>query len=270
MVTNLSLVKSVPKTFDELSTTALALKKAGKVTVPFAMPGGDTYHNEPLLTGLGGYIFGTNPNGTYNPKKVGLFNPTFAKNTSYIESWNKSGLLSSKVTYDIAKEAFKTGKSPYWVTGAWELGTIRALPFKYAITAVPQIMKDITATPFLGAQGFMVTKYAATHGVQSGAASLVAEYIPTAAAQAKIYALSKDQRLPANIAANKTIAVKNPRLAAFQKAGLGGQPMPNIPQMDSVWGATNKAWTDSLAGASAVPAKKAWAQAQATVVKAIG
>ena len=59
-------------------------------------------------------------------------------------------------------------------------------------------------------------------------------------------------------------------LKAFGSAGVGGVPMPNVPQMASVWSALGGAWVNSTKGAGAVPAQKAFAQAQATVVKAIG
>ncbi|MDO8306777.1 MAG: extracellular solute-binding protein [Actinomycetota bacterium] len=270
LVTNASLIKTQPKTFAELSKMALALKKAGKVTVPFAVPqgaNGDAYHMYPLFSGLGGYIFGTNPSGSVNPKKVGLDNATFRKNQNLINAWNKSGLINSKVDYGIAKDAFVAGKAPFWITGPWEINdTIKKLGFKYRITAVPTIVDGITPVPFLGAQGFMVTKFAAIHGVQIGANSLVAEYMSTAPAQAKLAAANG--RTPANLIAAK--AVSDPQLKAFGAAGVGGVPMPNVPQMASVWSALGGAWVNSTKGAGATPAQKAFAQAQATVVKAIG
>jgi arabinogalactan oligomer/maltooligosaccharide transport system substrate-binding protein len=66
LITNASLIKTQPKTFQELSTQALALKKAGKVDIPLAVQqgaGGDAYHMYPMFTGLGGYIFGTTAKG---------------------------------------------------------------------------------------------------------------------------------------------------------------------------------------------------------------
>ena len=269
MITNAGLVKTQPKTFDAVSVEALALKKAGKATVPFAVPqgaNGDAYHMYPLFSGLGGYVFATNPSGSVNPKKVGLDNPTFRKNQEIINGWNKTGLINSKVDYGIAKDAFVAGKAPFWITGPWELDALKALKFKYRITAVPAIVNGITPVPFLGAQGFMVTKFAATHGVQTGANSLVAEYMATAPAQAKLAAANG--RTPANLVAAK--AVSDPVLKAFGSAGVGGVPMPNVPQMASVWSALGGAWVNSTKGAGAVPAQKAFAQAQATVVKAIG
>lgn len=269
MITNSSLIKSQPKSFADLSKQALALKKSGKVTVPFAVPqgtNGDAYHMYPLFSGLGGYVFGTNPSGSVNPKKVGLDNPTFRKNSNLINEWNKTGLINSKVDYGIAKDAFVAGKAPFWITGPWEYDALKDLKFKYRVTTVPNIVSGQNTVPFLGAQGFMVTKYAAGHGVLAGANSLVAEYMSTPAAQEKLAGLNK--RTPANKKAAANLS--DPLLKAFAAAGVGGVPMPNVPEMASVWGALGGAWVNSTKGAGAVPAQKAFAQAQASVKKSIG
>ncbi len=268
MITNANLIKTQPKTWAELSTQALALKKKGKVTVPFAVPqgaNGDAYHMYPMFSGLGGYIFGTNPSGSVNVKTVGLDNPTFRKNQNQINVWNKTGLINSKVDYGIAKTAFTTGKSPFWITGPWELEAIKALPFKYRVTTVPPMVNGITPVPFLGAQGAMVTKYAAQHGVQIGANALVTQFMAGAQFQAKLAAA--DGRTPANKIA--AASVSDPVLKAFSAASTGGVPMPNVPQMASVWGALGGAWVNSTKGKGAIPAQKSFAQAQATVKKAI-
>jgi arabinogalactan oligomer / maltooligosaccharide transport system substrate-binding protein len=268
MITNAKLIPTQPKTWADLSTEALALKKAGKATVPFAVPqgaNGDAYHMYPLFSGLGGYIFGSNPSGSVNVKQVGLDNPTFRANQNQINVWNKTGLINSKVDYGIAKTAFTTGKSPFWITGPWELEAIKALPFKYRVTTVPPMVNGITPVPFLGAQGAMVTKYAAQHGVQTGANALVTQFMASAKYQANLAAA--DGRTPANKVA--AAAVSDPVLKAFSAASTGGIPMPNVPQMASVWGALGGAWVNSTKGAGAMPAQKAFAQAQATVKKAI-
>ena len=269
MITNAKLVPTQPKTFAQLSTAALALKKAGKVTVPFAVPqgtNGDAYHMFPLFSGLGGYVFGKTSTGAVNIKDVGLDNATFKKNAHFIDEWNKTGLINSKVDYGIAKTAFTTGKSPFWITGPWELEAIKALPFKYRVTTVPKIVNTLNTIPFLGAQGMMVTKYAAEHGVQTGANALVTQMMATPTFQSKLAAA--DGRTPANLEAAKKVT--DPVLKAFGAAGVGGTPMPNVPQMSSVWTALGGAWVNSTKGAGATPAAKAFATAQAQVKKAIG
>jgi arabinogalactan oligomer / maltooligosaccharide transport system substrate-binding protein len=269
MITNKKLVPVAPKTFDELSKMALALKKAGKVTVPFAVQqgsGGDAYHMEPLFTGLGGYVFGQNPNGSFNPKNVGLYNPTFAKNAHMIDEWNASGLISSAVTADVAKNAFLSGKAPFWITGPWFAPDLSKVKFPYTITKVPTIVPGINPMPFGGAQGAWVTKWAQVHGVQLGANTLVTSLFASPTFQLNLY--KNDGRMPANLVAQKGVTDK--RLAAWAAAGRGAVPMPNIPQMDAVWGALGGAWVNSTKGKSAIPAAKAFAQAQAAVKKTIG
>jgi len=271
LITNSSLIKTQPKTFAELSSQALALKKAGKVTIPLAVQqgaGGDAYHMYPLFTGLGGYIFGTTPTGRYNTRNVGIANKRFLGNAGLIDQWNKSGLINSKVTGDIAKDAFLKGQAPFWITGPWNLSDLldpAKTKVKFRITAVPPIVAGLKPVPFFGSQGVMLTKYAAAHGVESAARSLVSEYMATEKAQFQLSALN--DRYPANKAA--AARVTNRPLKAFGLAGAGGVPIPNIPQMNSVWGPLGAAWVNSTKGKGATPAAKSFAQAQVAVKKAV-
>ena len=57
-------------------------------------------------------------------------------------------------------------------------------------------------------------------------------------------------RAPANTKAKAS----DPYLAQFGAAGKGGVPMPNIPQMDSVWRTSAQAWVKSTKGAGATQA----------------
>jgi maltose-binding protein MalE len=223
----------------------------------------------PLFTGLGGYIFGTSANGAYSTKNIGIDNKTFAKNSGMINEWNKSGLINSKVTGDIAKAAFLAGKAPFWITGPWNLSDIKdpakSKVKKYRITAVPPIVDGLKPVPFVGSQGFMLTSFAAAHGVESAARSMVQEFMATEKAQYNLSA--QNDRYPANTKA--AARVSNPQLKAFGLAGTGGVPIPNIPQMNSVWGPLGTAWVSSTSGASATPAAKSFAQANSAVKKAI-
>ena len=67
-----------------------------------------------------------------------------------------------------------------------------------------------TAVPFLGVQGFMVTKFATTHGVESQARDLVGAYMMTPDAQVALAAANG--RFPANTVAGKR--VNDPVLAS--------------------------------------------------------
>jgi arabinogalactan oligomer/maltooligosaccharide transport system substrate-binding protein len=75
-------------------------------------------------------------------------------------------------------------------------------------------------------------------------------------------------RPPANLNAAKL--VKDPILAAFGKAGVGGVPLPNIPQMNSVWSELGGAWVKATRGAGAVPARTAFRTAARNIANKIG
>jgi arabinogalactan oligomer / maltooligosaccharide transport system substrate-binding protein len=129
---------------------------------------------------------------------------------------------------------------------------------------VPKIVD--ASVPFLGVQGAMVTKYADPHGVGGLAEDFVSNYLTTPAAQLAL-ALANG-RYPANTVAGKQ--VHDPVLAQFGQAGTGGVPMPNIPQMASVWQDLGAAWFKATKGAGAQPAKSAFVTAARSIADKIG
>ena len=122
------------------------------------------------------------------------------------------------------------------------------------------------AVPFLGVQGAMVTKFSTVHGVESLAKDLVANEMMKPSFQLDMEA--QNQRYPANKIAGKE--VNDPVLKEFGKAGLGGVPMPNIPQMGSVWADLGGAWVNATKGAGATPARVAFTTAAHNIAAKIG
>jgi arabinogalactan oligomer / maltooligosaccharide transport system substrate-binding protein len=267
LVTNTKLAK-VPKTFADLEKQALAAKKKMKTQVGIAVQQGqgDAFHMYPFFSGLGGYVFGTNKAGNLDASDIGIANPRFLRNTSLIDKWNKEGLIRSQVNDSIAKDLFLKGRAAYWITGPWFLADIRKSGVKYAVSGFPQIVPGIKSVPFLGVQGFMVTKFAAPHGVESLAKDLVANYMMQPSAQLRL--ASANDRFPANRRA--AALVKDKDLKAFGAASVGGVPMPNIPQMASVWQDLGAAWVRSTKGSGSTPARRSFIAAQRSIAQKIG
>jgi arabinogalactan oligomer/maltooligosaccharide transport system substrate-binding protein len=264
LVVNTKLAK-VPTSFSQLETEALAVKKSKHQTFGIAVQqgsGGDAYHMYPFFSGLGGYIFGTNKAGNLDPSDIGVANPTFLKNAHLIDKWNKEGLISSKVDGSAAQNAFLKGQSAFWITGPWNSDTLKKSGLSFKIIQVPAIAKP--SVPFLGVQGFMVTKFAAVHGVDAAAKDLVTSFMASAGPQTTLAAANG--RPPANIKAKSS----DPVLAQFSNASKGGVPMPNIPQMSSVWGDLGQAWVRSTKGAGAMTAAKSFKAAARSIAAKIG
>jgi arabinogalactan oligomer/maltooligosaccharide transport system substrate-binding protein len=266
LITNLKLAK-VPSTWASLEAQALAAKKKTKAPVGIAVQqgsGGDAYHMYPFFTSLCGYIFGKNSAGNLDPSNLGVANKKFLANAATIDRWNKTGLIRSTVTDGIAKTLFTSGKTAYYVTGPWFLDDIKKSGVKFAVSAFPN--NKCKTQPFTGVGGLAVTKFAGTHGVESLAKDFVANYMMQAGPQFTHYSVGG--RLPANTQAASRI--KDPYLKGFATAGAVGNPMPNIPQMASVWSDLGAAWVRSTRGAGAIPARKSFIAAQKSIALKIG
>jgi maltose-binding protein MalE len=255
----------VPTTFAQLESEALAAKKKTHLSFGICVQqgsDGDAYHMYPFFSGLGGYIFGTNKAGNLNPKDVGVANPTFIRNTTLIDKWNREGLINSQTDYSICDTAFTRSQTPFWITGPWALSDIQKAGIAFKVVQVPPIAKP--SVPFLGVDGLVVTKFATTHGVDTAAKDLVANYFSTASAQTQL--AGAGARPPANLKAKASTSV----LAQFAKAGKGGVPMPNIPQINQVWGDLGQAWVRSTKGPGAMPAARSFKGAALAISYKLG
>ena len=190
----------------------------------------------PFFSGLGGYVFGTNKAGNLDPSDIGVANPAFLKNAPLIDKWNKEGLINSKVDATAAQNAFLKQQAAFWITGPWNIDTLKKGGLSSRSSRCPKIVKP--SVPFLGVQGFMVTKFATATASRPLAKDFVANYMATPAPQLQLAAANG--RSPANTTAGSKSS--DPVLAQFGSASKGGVPMPNIPQMNSVWGDLGQAW----------------------------
>jgi arabinogalactan oligomer/maltooligosaccharide transport system substrate-binding protein len=266
LVVNTGLVK-VPTTFAMLEKEALAFKKKHSGNLAIAVQqgtNGDAYHMYPFFSGLGGYVFGVNKAGNLDASDIGVASKAFLRNAKLVDKWNKEGLINSKVDSSTAQNAFLKKQAAFWITGPWNSDTLKTSGLKFKIIQMPKIAYP--SVPFLGVQGFMVTKYAATHGVESLAQDFVANYISTPSSQAAL--ANASGRWPANTKAGASFS--DPVLAQFGKAGKGGVPMPNIPQMGSVWTDLGQAWVRSTKGAGAAKAAASFKAAARSIADKIG
>jgi len=231
---NKDLVPNPPATWDELKTVAKKLQDDGKVDQGYVLQQGDPYHAYPIISGFGGYIFGRDKDGNYNPQDLGLDSPGSLKGAEEIDSMVKSGLLRADVTYDTMLNLFKTGKSAMMITGPWALPDVRKSGINYGVAKIPKMAN--TPRPFVGVQGFMVNKFSKNELL---AKTFLTEYIATDETMMSLF--EADPRGPAWTPIVSKI--KDPDLVVFGQSAADGDPMPAIPQMNSVWDAWGKAVT---------------------------
>ncbi len=91
---NTDLVPQAPATLDDAFAAGQALVAAGKAESAFNLPvgeQGDAYHMQPLYTSAGGYVFGRNAEGDYDPTDLGVGDPGSVQAVQKIASLGEGG-----------------------------------------------------------------------------------------------------------------------------------------------------------------------------------
>jgi arabinogalactan oligomer/maltooligosaccharide transport system substrate-binding protein len=235
---NTELVPVPPTTWDELVAMGTALQESGDVTFGLALTG-TTYDAFPLQTAFGGYVFGRDEAGNYNPNDIGIDSEGMIAAGQWIADNVASGFLSDNTDWDTAHVMFETGEIPFLMAGPWALDRLRTSGVPYGITNFPTGTQE--GAPFAGVQGFMVN--ALSENVLLAQAFLT-EFVATDEVMTELYLAGN--RPSAFVTVLE--ATEDPDLAAFGAAGANAVLMPAIPEMGSVWGSWGDAFSLIIQG----------------------
>lgn len=233
---NTELVPEPPTTWEEVLEIGRELKADGQVQYAFAVPTGPGYNALPIQTAFGGYVFGVDAEGKWNPNDVGLDSEGMIDAVTYMADAAEEGLMPDTFDYETAHSLFETGQIPFIMAGPWALDRIRASGVPYAITTFPD-----EGAPFLGVQGFLVNPLSDNTLL---AQAFLTEFVATEEVMQLLYV--EGNRYSAYEPVLETI--DDPDLAAFGEAGTTAVPMPNIPEMGSVWSAWDNSITLAVTG----------------------
>ncbi len=147
---NTDLVPKAPATFEELEEIALGLVASGDADVALGLQNGnDVYHNYPLFSAQGGYLFGTTADGGYDVTDIGLDSAAGLAAAEQFGAWVDNGLISADVSADIMKSSFSDGRAPFAITGPWNLSLFTDAGVPFVVEAIPPVNGG-QAAPFVG------------------------------------------------------------------------------------------------------------------------
>ena len=121
---------------------------------------GDAYHMEPVLTSMGGYLFGQTADGEYDPTTSASASPARSTPPRRSPSWASRKVLRTSISPDNSIALFTSGKAAFLVSGPWALPDVKKSGIDYAVQPVPGFAGEQPAEPFMGAQAFMVASNA--------------------------------------------------------------------------------------------------------------
>jgi arabinogalactan oligomer/maltooligosaccharide transport system substrate-binding protein len=230
---NTDLVPDAPETWAEVADITEELVSSGASQYGYVIQTTDFYHFFPIVSAFGGYIFGRDAEGNYDPNDVGIDSPGTIAAGAWLEGLADAGYIPDAVDYDVLHALFESGDAAMIITGPWALTRIRQSGVPYAISDIPAGDAG-PGQPMIGGQGFMISAYSENALL---AESFLIDFMSTEEAMRAMYDV--DPRPPAFVPLLEALA--DPDLEAFQQAGLTGVPQPSIPQMSSVWGSAQNA-----------------------------
>lgn len=234
---NTELVPEPPATWDEVLEIGRTLKSEGKVQYAIAVSTGPLYNALPIQTAFGGYIFGTDATGAWNPDDVGLDSEGEIAAVAWMANAAAEGLMPNTFDYETAHSLFETGQIPFLMAGPWALDRIRASGVPYAVA--PFFPDE--GVPFLGVQGFMINAFSENVLL---AQTFLTEFVATEETMRLLY---ETGNRPSSFKA-VLAETDDPDLKAMGEAGANAMPMPNIPEMGSVWSAADNGITLAVTG----------------------
>lgn len=227
---NPELVEECPATWEDVQTISQELVDAGEVQYGYVLQTGDPYHFFPIQTSFGGYVFGQDEEGNYNPDDVGIDNEGSIEALAWLNDMVRGGLSPDGADWDTMHALFESGDAAMFITGPWALERINEAGAPYQICNIPSEGK-----PFLGVQGFMISAFSEDPLL---ATAFLTEYVATDDVMQQLFEVGgrPSAFLPV------VEATEDPDIAAFGAAGEEGLPMPAIPEMSAVW----TAWGDAI------------------------
>lgn len=229
---NTDLVPEAPATWDDVEKISAELETAGKVRYGYALQESDPYHFYPIMSAFGGYVFGRDAAGNYNPSDVGIDSAGSIAAATWLDKMVKEGHLAAGMDYGTMHTMFESGEVAMIISGPWALDEIRKSGVHYAISNIPS--ETQASTPFLGVQGFMISSFSKDPLL---AQTFIMEFLATEETMQKIY--DSNPRPSAYLPLREKTTDAD--IEAFGKAGENAVPMPAIPAMSAVWTAWGNA-----------------------------
>jgi maltose/maltodextrin transport system substrate-binding protein len=253
LIYNKAIVPSPPKSFDEVMALDVELKKQGKSAILWDF--NKTFFTWPILAGPGGYVFGRDAKGDYDPSAVGVNSPGAIRGGETLRKLVQGGHMPKGSNYAEMEAGFNRGKVAMMLSGPWAWDNAKKSKIDFAVGPIPSI-DGKPGKPFVGVIGCMIA-------APSKLKDISKEFLEQHMLRPEYLKMIDDDvaiGAPANKAFYAQLAA-NPLIRATMENAKLGEPIPNIPETGRFWSAMDAALeaitnglqspTDALNGAAA-------------------
>lgn len=240
LVYNKALVKTPPKTFEDVMALDKQLSGQGKKAILWDYT--NTYFTWPLLAANGGYAFKLKADGTYDATDTGVNNAGALKGVELLNKLLREKYMPEGSGYAEMEGAMAQGQVAMMINGPWSWDNLRKAKIDFGVAKIPMVSGK-KAAPFVGVKGVMINKsspnkelaveFIENHMLSLKGLKTINEAEPIGAPASKAY--FAELKSDANIAAT---------MASAQD----GAPMPNNPEMGRFWSAMVSALGNVMEG----------------------
>ena len=222
MIYNTKLVSTAPSSFGDMVSFYKANKSSKNLKAGLCIAGGGMSwgaHSVFSALGADAYQFNSRGGVVYGRTFSAV---TFGKNVrKYLLDGKKSnGFFPATDTG--CKDNFLAGSVPYAVIGNWEWKDYVAKGFTMNLMPVPGVVPGSYGKMFGSVSGALLTTFAAKHGVEAGAKSLLTNFFASTDGQVRYQAL--ELRPPAEKGAQADSSVSAGQRGFGSAASLAGIP----------------------------------------------
>ncbi|MBO1512483.1 sugar ABC transporter substrate-binding protein [Metabacillus bambusae] len=225
------------KTMDELIEQSKSFMDKNPGSYGFMIEPGNFYLVHGFVGGYGDFIFGDN---NTDPSEIGLNKEGSLKAASLMERIRDEILPMKKedITGDVITSHFNEGKLLYYFSGPWAVKGHEEAGVNFGVTTLPKLENGEVPQTFTGTKGYYVNAYSK----YPQAATLFAKFATSDEMLLKRYELTGQLPASNGLIENETIK-SNELNSAFLEQAKYSIPMPNITEMQTVWGGMEVAYT---------------------------
>ncbi|CAG8998816.1 MAG: Cyclodextrin-binding protein [Candidatus Celerinatantimonas neptuna] len=238
MFYNKKMVNHPPKTLSEIYKLSEKERKEGKYGLLAKFD--QVYYAYGVMAGYGGYIFGKNADGSFNFNDIGLNNKGSIQAVKLIKKYFKKGIFPSGIIGSTGLNAidsmFTEQKAAIVFNGPWAFEPYKNAGVDYGVAPLPLLSNGKHMKSLLGVKGYVVSSYSKNK-------ELALQFI-------KFINKTKYEKIRFNktgeIPALKSLLkdpdfTKNKHAIAVAEQAKYATPMPNVPEMQTIWTPINSA-----------------------------
>jgi maltose/maltodextrin transport system substrate-binding protein len=244
LIYNRALVKTPPRTWDEVFTLDVELATSGKRAILWDYT--NAYFTWPILAAQGGYAFKPREDGSFDERDTGINNAGAKQGAALLEKLIRQGLMPVGSGYAEMEAAMAQGRVAMMINGPWAWVNLRRVGIDFGVARIPAL-GDKPAAPAVGVKGVMINRATRQREL---AVEFIEQHLLTLPGLRAI-----DRAEPIGAPASRAYfaelradPITGPRIAGIMDSARDGVPTPSNPEMGRVWAALKSSLTNLSEG----------------------